>query len=97
MIQQAQGQQQYSQDVTEAITDIAAISQIGLGDDDEDAQQREHNLFDLVEYLRLAAITIYLECHQAEAVAATEPPVGSKDQALGSARQLFTKKDKTLH
>lgn len=63
LIKQERGQQQYSQDVSEALSDMAAISQVSLDDEDGEQQQWERSLFDLSEYLRMAAITIYLECH----------------------------------
>lgn len=89
-IQQQQGQQQYSQDVSEAITDLAAISQIGLSDDDSDLEQSEQNIFEISEYMRLAAITIYMECAQGAAKSA-EPAAGVTPQSL------FNKPGNKLH
>ena len=65
-IQQTKGQQSYSQDVSEGLSDIAAISQISLSDEDDAAEQREQNIIEIMEYLRVAAISIYLDCNKAK-------------------------------
>lgn len=105
-IQQQQGQQQYSKDVSEAISDVASISQISLNDDDTDLEQSEQNIFELTEYLRLAAITIYLECNRsAETLAETQADSDTgvavepepEQPELGSVNNLFKKKDNKLH
>ena len=100
--QQHQGQQQYSTDVSEALTDMASISQASLGDGDEDEQQREQSLFDISEYLRLAAINIYLECEReqsaVESAAQTNADIplaknmdGKTESTLASPANLFAK------
>ena len=38
-VQQQQGQRQYSKDVSEALSDMGAISQIGLAEEDADEKQ----------------------------------------------------------
>lgn len=76
--QRQQGQQQYSKDVSEALTDFAAISQISLGDEDEDMQHHDQELFEISEYLRLAAITIYLDCRQGADEVTSAPSAGSQ-------------------
>lgn len=95
-IAEQQGQQQYSQDVSEALSDLAAISQISLGDDDTDMEQSEQNVFEITEYLRLAAITIYIACaHAAET--AEDESAKSEPDAVGSVNNLFGKTDNKLH
>lgn len=81
-----QGPQQYPADVSEALSDIASISQVGLGDGDEDERQRETSLFELVEYLRLATINIHMECEHPRKVAkvSVEPTLDG-----GSPADLF--------
>lgn len=59
--QQAKGQQKYTDVVSEALADIAAIAQIGLAEAD-DSEQSEGDFFEVLEYVRLAAMNIYLEC-----------------------------------
>ena len=80
-IQQSQGQQEYSKEVSEALSDIAAISQIALSENDEDGEDSEQNYFEISEYLRLAAITIYMECHQ-RPVTAPESSAVPEDNKL---------------
>ena len=97
-IQQHKGQQEYPPEVSEALNDMAAISQISLGEGDDDADQREKNFFEIEEYLRLAALTIYQECHQPAVVPAT--PLTAKnsgDEVVGSPGALFGKSKKKLH
>jgi uncharacterized protein YgfB (UPF0149 family) len=92
-----QGQQYYSEQVSEALSDIASISQIDVSDDDSDESQREQNVFEICEYLRVAAMTIYLDCRQpvAEAKAATVKT--QAESAVGSISNLFNKGDNQLH
>lgn len=84
------GPQHYPRDVSESLSDMATISQAVLGDGDEDEQQREQSFFDISEYLRLAAINIYLECERmsAEVNPKAEAPV---DSSPNSPAQLFSK------
>ena len=95
-IAEQQGQQQYSQDVSEALSDLAAISQIGLGDDDADMEQSEQNIFEITEYLRLAAITIYMACINAAQAAEGESTKAEPD-VVESVSHLFGKTDNKLH
>ncbi|MFA7555529.1 MAG: UPF0149 family protein [Spongiibacteraceae bacterium] len=97
VVQEQKGQQQYSKEVSEALGDMVAISQISLSDEDEDAQQREQNIFEVAEYLRIAAMTIYLECHQQQAADAGVVVQSPAAVSLGSTSKLFTNKTKTLH
>jgi uncharacterized protein YgfB (UPF0149 family) len=82
-VQQQQGQRQYSKDVSEALSDMGAISQVVLTDEDSDEQQREQNFFEIAEYLRLAAITIFLECNRESE--STPEQNGVEEQSAGTA------------
>ena len=97
VVQRQQGQQQYSADVSETLSDIAAISQVGLSNDDEDPVRREQDIFEISEYLRLAAITVYLECNQEVIADGVRPVNTDKAKASISPAGLFGKKSKTLH
>lgn len=96
-IKAQQGLQQYSSEVSEALSDIAAISQIDLSADDTEAEQRDQNLFEICEYLRMAAITIYLECTLPAVKQSLESEAGSETPALGSLNNLFSRGDNKLH
>lgn len=97
VIQRQQGQQHYSEDVSETLSDIAAISQVGLSSDDEDAAGREQNIFEITEYLRLAAITVYLECNQEAGEGAVPPVEAAEPKTSISPAGLFNKTSKKLH
>ena len=97
VVQRQQGQQQYSADVSETLSDIAAISQVGLSNDDEDPVRREQDIFEISEYLRLAAITVYLECNQEVIADGVRPVNTDKAKASISPAGLFGKKSKKLH
>ena len=94
--QQSQGQQPFPAEVSESLSDMAAISQAGLGEGDEDENQREKSFFELAEYLRLAAVNIYLECQRM-----AEGAESSADDGAGpvTAANLFSKPgpDDKLH
>ena len=98
-IKEKQGQQQYPKDVSEAVSDIAAISQIGLGDDDADLEQSEQNIFEISEYLRVAAMTVYLECNKPAEEAGSGPAseVEAEAEVASSLSNLFNKTDNKLH
>lgn len=53
-------QAQFSEDSADALRDMAAIVSIGDGAD-EDEQESEANFFEIVEYVRLAVLTLYTE------------------------------------
>jgi uncharacterized protein YgfB (UPF0149 family) len=54
-------QNAYSADLTEAISDIAAIAQVSPDEHtDEDGEQ---DYFAVCEYVRVAAMTIFVECN----------------------------------
>lgn len=99
-VQKQRGQQQYTQDVSEAISDIAAISQISLTEEDV-AEHSEQQFFELAEYLRLAAVTIYLDCRrEAEAVESSQPTEiknGADEMSTTSPSALFGANKKKLH
>jgi uncharacterized protein YgfB (UPF0149 family) len=90
-LQQHSGKRQYSEDVTEVLNDMAAISQVSLTEQDDQEAQRERDFFELCEYLRLGAITIHLECQQSEPAVASAgaAPAGETDAAIASPAGLF--------
>lgn len=102
-IQHNKGQQAYSKEVSEALGDIASISQISLSDEDDDAEQREQNFVEIIEYLRVAATTIYLDCNNLAANKAVDGvtlQAAPEAEALASPNKLFsavTKGNKQLH
>lgn len=55
-----QGSKQYSDELTEALGDIAAIAQVS--EDETGNEQGEQDFFAICEYLRVVAMTIYTEC-----------------------------------
>ena len=104
VIMSVRGPQEYSAEVSEALTDMAAISQVSLGDDDISVEQSEQDIFELVEYLRLAAITLYMECNKkpnapavTESVTNTKTGASLDESALGSPNNLFANTSKKLH
>lgn len=87
---QDQGPQQFSAAVKDVIRDIGAISQVALGDGDEDEGEREKSFFELTDYLRLAAINIFLETSGAAgATPAAAEQAPAPEQAIQSAADLF--------
>lgn len=85
--------QQFSKEVSEMLSDIAAIAQAGLGDGDEEEAERERSFFDLTEYLRLAAINVYLDCTGSAADPASNTAVASEPAAASThAADLFGRK-----
>ena len=76
-IQQSAGARQYSSDVADALRDMAAISQAGLSDEeaeDDDLEALENDFFEVGEHVRMAAITVYLECRELAAADMSAPP-----------------------
>ncbi|MBB3048394.1 hypothetical protein FHR99_002668 [Litorivivens lipolytica] len=55
-----EGAQQYSTTVSEVLTDIAAISQAGL--DTEQSEEAERQFSELVSYLEMAVVSVFVEC-----------------------------------
>ena len=104
MVQESKGQQEYSPDVSEALTDMAAIAQVNLSEDDSDEELREKNYFEISEYLRLAAITLHMECSNVETPASesekestASSPSQADDSNINSPSGLFTSAKKKLH
>ncbi len=95
------GPRQYSENVAEALSDMGAISQVVLTDEDIDEEQRERDYFEISEYLRLAAITIYMECGRLDEVveASTDEELHttSDETPVRSPSDLFSGKNKKLH
>lgn len=72
------GESNLSAEVADALRDLAAIAQVDVGNDD-DSEDSEVNLMEISEYVRLAALTVYMECGQTTATSPdrspdTEPP-----------------------
>lgn len=81
--------------VNDALNDLAAIAQVGMNDDDDWNESAEEDYFQIVEYVRLAAMNIFLEY----AMESTDPGSDShgenqSDEYL-SAQNLF--KTRQLH
>ena len=97
VVQERKGQQQYSAQLSETLSDMAAISQVGLADEQEDEDKSEKDFFELNEYLRMAALSIYYECtnstHDMGELAAGSTP--EEEPALNSPAGLFNKKPYT--
>ncbi|MEX1664597.1 UPF0149 family protein [Zhongshania arctica] len=60
-------QKTYSPDLTEAISDIAAIAQVSA--DEQTDEEGEQDYFAVCEYVRVAAMTIFVECNDGEVAA----------------------------
>lgn len=58
--QASEGQQQYSVTVAEILSDIAAISQAGF--DTDESAEAEADFKELVGYLEMAVVTVFVEC-----------------------------------
>ena len=86
--QQSKGQQTYTEVVAEALADIAAIAQIGLAETD-DSEQSEGDFFEVLEYVRLAAMNIYLECVAPVDNKPNTPEIATRAQTPA---HLFSKK-----
>ena len=90
--QSDQGKQAYSNEVSEALGDIAAIAQIGVSDDEDGQQQSESDFFEVLEYVRLAAMHIYFECLPKQQPPGANVSRQENSQASEGAAQLFNKK-----
>jgi uncharacterized protein YgfB (UPF0149 family) len=66
--------QDYSADLSEAISDIAAIAQVSA--DESEEEEGEQDYFAVCEYVRVAAMTIFIECNDTDIKAV--PPEGSE-------------------
>ncbi len=72
------GDRTLSADVTDAVRDLAAIVQIGT---EEDSESSEADFMEVVEYVRIAAITVHAECTM-EAPSVKDKPSGSQGSTL---------------
>ena len=50
-----------SEMINDALNDLAAISQVGMNDDDDWNDSAEEDYFQIVEYVRLAAMNVFVE------------------------------------
>ncbi len=80
--------------VNDALNDLAAISQVGINESDDWDESADDDLFQIVEYVRLAAMNIFIEYAVDEAETAEASTDNSLDQYL-SAQSLF--KTRQLH
>lgn len=72
--QASEGQQQYSSTVSEILSDIAAISQAGLdGQESEEGEEGEAQFRELVGYLEMAVVTVFVECCSQEVLKGDHP------------------------
>ncbi|MBB5186457.1 MULTISPECIES: UPF0149 family protein [Zhongshania] len=69
--QKVDGDKSYSEELTEAISDIAAIAQVSA--DEGDDEEGEQDYFAVSEYVRIAAMTIFAEFN------ALSPNYGDED------------------
>ncbi|CAH0992870.1 hypothetical protein SIN8267_03007 [Sinobacterium norvegicum] len=89
-------------DAREALHDLAAIAQIGL--DDEDDPKLEADYLEVSEYVRLAALHVFLECagesNKGEADMDSADQKANREaheEAISSVGELFNRGDKPLH
>ncbi len=79
--------------VNDALNDMAAISQVGIDEaeleEDEDASEEDYA--QLVEYIRLATMNIFMEYAPMPSVSSSSENI-SKDQTYLSAQDLFQKR-----
>jgi hypothetical protein len=93
----------WADDAREALHDLAAIAQIGLDSDDEDPKL-EADYLEVSEYVRLAALHVFLECagegNKGEAdmdLADQKANREAHEAAISSVNDLFNRGDKPLH
>jgi uncharacterized protein len=94
-LQQRKGQQQYSAELSEILSDMAAISQAGISDDETDLESGEQYFFEINEYLRMAAITVYYECTNPPATLNPQTDPEELESRVVSPSDLFN--NKTIH
>jgi yecA family protein len=75
-----------SEVVNDALNDLAAISQVGTNEDDEWNESAEEDYFQIVEYVRLAAMNIFVEY----AVDAVDNSDNNAPDAYLNTQNLFT-------
>lgn len=72
-VQELHGEREYSAETSEALSDILAIANIGV-EGDEDSES-ESDLFEVSEFVRVAALSLYMENDGDQAAAdPAEPP-----------------------
>ncbi len=71
--QKVRGESEWPEDISELVNDLVKISQLGDEEPEDDAEAAEMQLFEVQEYVRIAVLNIYTECH-----AAANPSQGSK-------------------
>ncbi len=69
LVEQPQSHEQFPVVISDALKDLAAVSRAGLDVDDEPVEEGEQDYMEIVEYVRMVAMNIYLE-------------LGVKEQAL---------------
>ncbi|HEY9034811.1 MAG TPA: UPF0149 family protein [Pseudomonadales bacterium] len=77
--------------VNDALKDLAAIAQVGMNENEDWDESADEDYFQIVEYVRLAAMNIFLEY----AVDALEQPAEDSADDYLSAQSLF--KTRQLH
>lgn len=77
--------------VNDALNDLAAIAQVGLNDDEDWDESVEEDYTQLVEYIRLAAMNIFIE-YAVEANHDQNATGNSQNEAYLSAESLFKKR-----
>jgi uncharacterized protein YgfB (UPF0149 family) len=92
--QSEKGAREYSKDISEALSDLAAISQISMEDEEVGEDGGESDFFDVVEYVRLAAVNVFLECNQEQVASESYKNVlaDDPDESISNAQSLFSKK-----
>lgn len=83
-----------SEVVNDALNDLAAIAQVGMNESDEWDESSDADFFQIVEYVRLAAMNIFLEYVIEEAEKPEQIMQDQSDEYL-SAQSLF--KTRKLH
>lgn len=69
--QASEGQTSYSDTVAEILSDIAAISQAGF--DTDESEESEAQFAELVGYLEMAVVTVFVECCSQEVLKGDHP------------------------
>ena len=72
------GEAKLSPDAADALRDLAQISQASLEDDDN-VEENEVYWLELVEYVKVAVLTIYTELSSAESSPASADPSGGSE------------------
>jgi len=86
--------QDLSEIVNDALNDLAAIAQVGVNDNEDLDDSSDNDYFQIVEYVRLAAMHIFLE-YAVEEVEKEDNSIESQPDEYLSAQSLF--KSRKLH